>query len=221
MPFETMLRALVAKGYFPAELPPAFTTETFGEHIIDILEDWRKSGVYEVKPAGKTPKTKLPKRNSHTYKLQDADVELISTPKRRFERRNLSVVHPLSQALLSFELTKNWPSIQKWLTNQLYSLYSIRIDGKSSRAIKSLNFSLHRAKKDFIEAVADWLVITDISRFYPTIYTHSIPWAAYGKEKVKANLALYQGSLADRIDSLVRAGNRNQTIGIPIGPETS
>jgi hypothetical protein len=65
------------------------------------------------------------------------------------------------------------------------------------------------------------LVKTDLSRFYPTIYTHSIAWAAYGKERVKSNLKLYQGSLADRLDILVRTCNRNQTIGIPIGPETS
>jgi len=55
----------------------------------------------------------------------------------------------------------------------------------------------------------------------PSIYTHSITWAAYGKEKVKGQLKLFEGSLADRLDVLVRACNRNQTVGIPIGPETS
>ena len=62
---------------------------------------------------------------------------------------------------------------------------------------------------------------TDITRFYPSLYTHSVPWAAYGKETVKGSLKTYEGSLADRLDHLVRSCNRNQTIGIPIGPETS
>jgi hypothetical protein len=62
---------------------------------------------------------------------------------------------------------------------------------------------------------------TDITRYYPSIYTHSIAWACYGKENVKGNRNKYEGSLADRIDQLLRAANRNQTVGIPIGPETS
>jgi hypothetical protein len=89
------------------------------------------------------------------------------------------------------------------------------------RAIKGINHQTHSAKKEYLEATSDWLVKTDISRFYPTIYTQSIAWAAYGKERVKNNIKLYEGSLADRLDVLVRACNRNQTMGIPIGPETS
>lgn len=34
-------------------------------------------------------------------------------------------------------------------------------------------------------------------------------------------MGYYDGSFADRLDVLVRSCNRNQTIGIPIGPETS
>ena len=95
------------------------------------------------------------------------------------------------------------------------------VSDTDSRAIKGINFALHRAKKGYLEATADWLVKTDISRFYPSIYTHSIPWAAYGKERVKAGLDFYKGSFADRLDLLVRSCNRNQTIRLPIGPETS
>ena len=38
---------------------------------------------------------------------------------------------------------------------------------------------------------------------------------------MKGNLKQFEGSLADRLDLLVRACNRNQTVGIPVGPETS
>ncbi len=221
MPHTAMLRTLVSKGYFPSELPPVFTTEDFGNYIVNILEDWKKGQVYEFKFVGKVPGTKKIKRGSYLYKLPSADVEIISIPKRGFERRDLSIVHPVPQGLLCFELTSNWRTIQKWLSLQHFSLDRIQIGNSYKRSIKGVNFELHTAKKDYIQAVADWLVVTDNSRFYPTIYTHSIPWAAYGKHKVKSNIPLYQGSLADRIDLLVRSGNRNQTVGIPIGPETS
>jgi hypothetical protein len=119
------------------------------------------------------------------------------------------------------EIASNYPTLQKWLCRQTYSLDEIRVSEKHVRAIRGINFALHRAKKAYIEATSDWLVKTDITRFYPSIYTHSITWAAYGKEKVKGQLKLFEGSLADRLDVLVRACNRNQTVGIPIGPETS
>jgi hypothetical protein len=38
---------------------------------------------------------------------------------------------------------------------------------------------------------------------------------------VKENRKAFNGSFADRLDCILRACNRNQTIGIPVGPETS
>ncbi|WP_426164043.1 RNA-directed DNA polymerase [Sandarakinorhabdus sp. DWP1-3-1] len=98
---------------------------------------------------------------------------------------------------------------------------SLEVDSKHPRGLKDINFALHRIRKAYIESTSDWLVKTDITRFYPSIYTHSIPWAAYGKERVKSDLKTHEGSLGDRLDAIVRACNRNQTVGIPIGPETS
>jgi hypothetical protein len=216
-----MFRTLISKGYFPNELPPTFSTADFGSRIGEVLNDWDTHKIYKTVNASKISGSKKSKRGSYSYKLPSAEPELISKPKRGFERRNISIVHPVSQTLLCHEMANNWKSIQKWLCRRLYSLDKIEIGGNYVRGIKGINFELHRAKKDYIEAIADWLVTTDISRFYPSIYTHSIAWAAYGKEKVKANVPLYEGSLADRLDYLIRVGNRNQTVGIPIGPETS
>jgi hypothetical protein len=221
MPYKSRLKALLAKGYFPKELPSVFTTETFGSNVDEILAEWKAQKVFSVKPSGKAPGKPSPKQNAYAYDVEHAEIEIISKPKRGYERRNLHITHPVPQALLCYEIAKNWKSVQKWLLRQTFSLDEIRISESHDRSIKGINFAVHRAKKKYIESTSDWLVTTDISRFYPTIYTHSIAWAAYGKEKVKANLKLYQGALADRIDSLVRACNRNQTVGIPIGPETS
>ncbi|MFG6501545.1 RNA-directed DNA polymerase [Sulfitobacter sp. 1A15106] len=219
---DTLRRALLSKGYFPKELPPVFTTEDFGEHSADILETWEADEVFKVdsKSLGKTPEKKK-RRNAHTYKLSSAEAEVLSKPKRGYERRNLHITHPIPQALLVSEISKNWKAIQKWLSRQAFSIDEIHISKDYDRAIKDINFRAHREKSFYLEAISDWLVKTDITRFYPSIYTHSIPWAAYGKERVKSSMDYYKGSFADRIDVLVRACNRNQTIGIPIGPETS
>lgn len=219
MPHKQYLSALLAKGYFPKELPTTFTTETFGRHSPNILDDWKKANIFKTKDVKVKGKGRL--SGSYCYELTSADPEFVSMPKRGYERRNLAITHPIPQTLLSLELAKNWRTIQKWLTRQRFSLDRIRISENYVRSIKGLDFDTHHAKQAYIDASSDWLVRTDITRFYPTIYTHSIPWAAYGKERVKSELASYKGSLADRIDILVRACNRNQTIGIPIGPETS
>jgi len=223
MPEKERLSALLSLGYFPKELPLVFTTLDFGRHSSEIIAAWRKANVFKTetvsyKQPGKRKKNLF---GSYTYKISDTDIEVISKPKRGYERRNINITHPIPQALLAYEISTHWKSISGWLSRQTYSLDKIQISKLFDRSIRGINFDIHRAKNNFIEATSDWLVKTDITRFYPTIYTHSIPWAAYGKEKVKNNLSLYKGSLADRLDILIRNCNRNQTIGIPIGPETS
>jgi len=61
------------------------------------------------------------------------------------------------------------------------------------------------------------LLQADFSRFYPSIYTHAIPWAIHGKEIARNNPALF----GNRIDKRVRESQDKQTGGIPIGPDTS
>ncbi|MEW4466244.1 RNA-directed DNA polymerase [Parasphingorhabdus sp. JC815] len=215
---KNRLEALLSKGYFPKELPHVFTTQSFGANSIDILKEWETAELFHKCDNDKKYKKK---NGSYGYKLRHSELETISTPKKGFERRNVHITHPIPQSLLAYELSFNWKAVQKWLSRQTYSMDEIKISKNHPRSIKGIVFELHRVKQAYIEATSDWLVKTDITRFYPSIYTHSIPWAAYGKEKVKDNLKSYEGSLADRLDFLVRSCNRNQTVGIPIGPETS
>lgn len=220
---KAILRNLLSKGYFPRELPPVFSTNDFGVNSSEIIDEWRRTGVFQIKETKDFAKVGGKRfRGKYSYKgLPAADPEVISKPKKIYERRNIHITHPIPQSLLANEIAENWPKIQKWLVRQRYSEDEIRISERYERAIKGINFPLHRAKVGYLEATSDWLIKTDISRFYPTIYTHSIPWAAYGKEKVKKSLKIYDGSFADRLDLLVRNCNRNQTVGLPIGPETS
>ena len=220
---KNIQKALLSSGYFPKELPPVFTTLSFGEHADSIIAEWDSGDVFKLKNAkdfGRIGGKKFRGKIGFS-KIPSAEPETISKPKKLYERRNIHITHPVPQALLAREISQNWKTIQKWLSRQTFSEDEIVVQIAHERAIKGINFPLHRAKTNFIEATADWLVKTDITRFYPSLYTHSIPWAAYGKERVKHDLKTYDGSVADRLDILVRSCNRNQTVGIPIGPETS
>lgn len=213
------LRALLSKGYFPHELPSVFTSVDFADNAGSILAEWEANGIFTRKQT--FVKKKKAKDGGYEYKLRATEAEMLSKPKRGYERRTLHLTHPVPQALLCYEMAANWRILQRWLSRNRFSLDRIDVSDAFGGSIKDVDFALHRAKKDFITSSHDWLVETDITRFYPSIYTHSIPWAAYGKERVKADLKRYGGSLADRLDVLVRNCNRNQTVGIPIGPATS
>lgn len=65
-----------------------------------------------------------------------------------------------------------------------------------------------------------YVLQADVAEFYSSIYTHTIPWALYGKDKAKSsrNDILLPGNMLDSLSRNIQSG---QTIGIPIGPDTS
>jgi len=220
MSYDVRLRSLLGKGYFPKELPRAFTTSDFGRHAEDILSEWKATKVFsENAPKSKVSGKK--KARSYTYGVKECGIEVISAPKRGHERRDIHVTHPIPQALLVHEISRNWSKLLKHLPQDSRSIDRLQISAAEPPGLSEIDFALHRRKKAYIEAQSDWIVRTDITRYYPSIYTHSLAWACYGKENVKTNRNKYEGSLADRLDQLVRSANRNQTVGIPVGPETS
>ena len=78
---------------------------------------------------------------------------------------------------------------------------------------------------------ARFVLSTDISEFYASVYTHSLSWALEEKDTAKARLAarrrltkqerLAQETVGDRLDKAITAAQEGQTKGIPIGPDTS
>jgi hypothetical protein len=65
-----------------------------------------------------------------------------------------------------------------------------------------------------------YLLYADTSRYYTTIYTHSISWALHGKSVAKERRH-DKSLLGNQLDELVRATQDSQSVGIPIGPDTS
>jgi hypothetical protein len=60
---------------------------------------------------------------------------------------------------------------------------------------------------------------TDITNFYPSVYSHAIPWALVGVKAAKQHQG--PGEWFNQIDLYQRHLIRNETNGIPIGPATS
>jgi hypothetical protein len=194
---------LLARGYFPKELPSPFVTVPFANALSaasPLPADFAKSAA---------------KGN----RLPTAKVARYSLARGGLFRRPLSICNPLHYFLLSKELMQNWATVGPRVSGSPlaatapdFKTTGRAIDGKWPQG----------ARPDFAQERRlgmRYVLVTDINRFYGSVYTHSIAWALHTKSTAKANRTL--SLLGNKIDYWVRMGQDQQTMGIPIGPDTS
>jgi hypothetical protein len=134
-------------------------------------------------------------------------------------RRKLSIPNPTNFYRLSKFIVQNDAEL---IRHSRRSPISLTKPGSqtSPRAINPRytlnNRPLERAK---LCASSKFILKADISRFYPSIYSHSISWAIHTKPTAKANRS--HTLIGNALDQLVRNSQDGQTIGIPIGPDPS
>lgn len=187
------LKTLIERGYFPRELPPPFTTKYFAD--------------FYDKSSSKLPKV-----------VENSRGVLYSCPKLGLARKTLIVTNPQHQTELFKFINDNWKDILKEFKKTKVS-YSVPTNGKGDRAAnpkKYGEFKRECFKKSFYHR---YQLIADISKYYPTIYTHSIPWAIHGKDFSKKHKGVK--NLGNELDRLVRNTQSAQTIGLPMGPDSS
>jgi hypothetical protein len=198
-----MLHALLSKGYFPNELPPSFTTTNYADAL--------------VPPTGHAPPATF--ANAKSGKL--SSFSLARGGNFRFRRR-LSLVNPIHFYNLSQRIESAWGPLSAHVNQSPLSFSKTVVDPTYHRAIRP-NFKSQRdllPTKARNRAGCGAIVLADISEFYHSIYTHSIPWALHTKPVAKANIGK-PPLLGDELDRLIRKAQDNQTMGIPIGPDTS
>lgn len=200
-------KELIKLGYIPKELPPPFESITFSDKIDIINTAWNKKF------------SSLSKPRKQTYK--ESKWVAFSIPKVNLARRILNIPNPLHQSKLCKTIVDKWIEIQAiYAKSKISSSYPIE-DTKKIRALVTKEsfgeFKSRRLNESFDNL---YEVKTDISRFYGTIYTHSIPWLVHTKATAKANRDNFN-LLGNALDRDLRNSNSGQTVGIPIGPDTS
>lgn len=190
---------LLSRGYFPKELPRCFTTQPFADYM---------SANHPVTVYG---------RNGTKTLVTRAATHSLARPGN--QRRRLSIPHPHNYYLVCNELASNWATIDAHLQKSAITLTRPVTDPNQQRAVVPISDGgeLPR-KRAALRATATHLVRTDISRWYHSIYTHSIPWALHGKAAAKQKRT---GGLGNTIDFLIRNAQDQQTLGIPVGPDAS
>lgn len=199
---EMRFRKLLRRGYLPTELPPPFTSESFAASAVKFAGKWAAS---DIRKFWTTP-------------------ESFSIPRYGEARRKLALVNPVNQLHVSQLIADNWKHIRARLSRSKISEFKPEFSTSSGgRAITGVDFDGVARRRARLLSTYGRYVKTDITRFYPSIYTHSIAWALLGKSYVKANhhSSGFKGHFANHLDRAVGSGQEGQTIGIPIGPDTS
>ncbi|MEI5682767.1 RNA-directed DNA polymerase [Mesorhizobium sp. CCNWLW179-1] len=188
----------VTQGILPENIPPIFNTQHLWSHFSDFGNGYGITG----KGVGEHA----------TY----------NASKRGGQRRIFGMPHPayIRDAGLFYE--KHWDELSKLL------------QGSSGSASKP-NFVLHGNRHVRITPHSDlprirlrafsrfkYCLVTDVARFFPSIYTHSIPWAINGKKESKEDQAPQSAKIyGNRLDFILRQSQSKQTIGIAVGPDVS
>ena len=107
--------------------------------------------------------------------------------------RQLGIPVPMAYEKLCKEISENWEEIRELLkentSKQDYKVSRIHIRKlKGSESLFEMNYDnwrLDGTPDDDLILGKRFLVKADIYTCFPSIYTHSIPWAFVGKEKAK------------------------------------
>lgn len=205
---EERIEALLARGYFPKELPPPFVTATFASKIGNCVPLW---SAYEVT-------LPLAQRRSYPPPSSYARFDMA---RKGHSRRMLGIPNPVNQYFLTCKIAEHQDAFEVISDASPISLTSVAISA-GKRAVSMPVLSILSEKRITAYATARAILQTDVLSFYHAIYTHSVPWALHGKTVAKRNRATTDPAVyGNQIDALLRGCQDGQTVGIPVGPDTS
>ncbi len=190
---------MVAFGYLAKEIPSEFQTESLAKVLDKIQFD------------------SLTNKDKSIW----AKPIQFTIPNGEGFRRLISIPSPLHQILLCKLISENWEQLQVFFGQSSISMTTPVVSAEENIAIESkINIKEKMNIRMKYLHNKNYILQTDISRFYPTIYTHVIPWAYHTKDYIKKNLNK-KSLLGNKIDSRIQFMQDGQTFGIPIGPATS
>lgn len=188
---------LLQSGYLPFQLPPSFQTTDLAKNYSKLLSIWPND------------------------KSRASKTETFSVARVGHLRRATGIPNPVAQIYLSLAVVNNWGKIIKHFRKSNISASRPRFRHSATRAAALPSMHILYEKRLLQGAGYRYVLRTDISRFFPTIYTHSIPWALHSKKIAKKNRDITSEYFGNSIDLAMRQCQDGQTIGLPIGPDTS
>lgn len=147
-------------------------------------------------------------------------LSLYGASKRGGQRRIFALPHPSHFHDQATFLVKHWSQLSPIISAATGSLSKPTFMTGGPRSVRITPHSeLPKARLRAFSRFR-YCAVTDVSRCYASIYTHSIPWAINGRAEAKADTNSYSSAVfGNRLDFVFRQAQDAQTIGLPIGPD--
>ena len=206
-----VLTGLLDYGLFADKVPPCFTSEGLA-----AIASASMSVVLEETDDKKLKDSIDPR--AHDYIRYEA-LRDINIP------RHLGIPHPEAYAVQSLAIFRHWNEISTHCNEPKPAISRIHVRHTGNGSIFRMNYKgieRYQLEEDEIRwmAGAQYVVHADVASCFPSIYTHSSPWALHGKDVAKKSTGItaLAGNLLDKCTQITRD---KQTNGLLIGPHSS
>ena len=195
-----LYESLIGHGLFTDKLPPIFTSEEFYKYCLSLKCSFEDKWYGYIKFDSV--------RNSNVP-------------------RQLGIPHPFAYERLCKILMDNWNShILPYFfvtTGHKYKVSTIHLRKMAeTKALFQMNYDNYRtdgSPENDLMIGKRYLVKTDISTCFPSMYSHSLPWALVGKDYSKTHKE--DSEWFNQIDEKTRNCKCGETHGLLIGPHAS
>lgn len=207
---DEAFEGLVDYGLFSDVIPPCFTSKGLSGYVPNDLLALLTECEHENL-------RKLLDKRSHDF-IRYGALRKANIP------RQMGIPHPESYIAQCLVLKRFWDEIKSHCAKPDTPVSRIFVQRTSKNRIFLMNYKGARRFEDeetdiFNKMSAHYIAISDISACFPSIYTHSIPWALHGRMEGKTNRLLSSfGNLLDKVTQGTRDG---QTNGLIVGPHAS
>lgn len=211
---------LKEESYCNFDLPKYFVFKELLEQISKEIEEKPLSHYYGTSKASEKEKATRP------CDYENVNHRFLNNKDGKFAWRPLQLIHPAIYVSLVHTISKegNWNVIvsrmEEFSRNPKIKCLSLPVesdDEQSDKATTVINW-WHSVEQRSIELALkyQYVVHTDISECYGSLYTHSIAWALHTREEAKDKRS-DKSLIGNVIDSYIQHMSFGQTNGIPQG----
>jgi hypothetical protein len=183
------------------------------------------SKLYENGKIQKDEKGNVKKCSDSPRSYDGVNYKLLNNKDGRYAWRPLQLIHPAIYVALVRKITeeKNWQLIierfSKFASNKKIKCMSLPVwsDTKESDKAAMISHWWNEVEQKSIELALDYqyVLVTDISDCYGSLYTHSVAWALHDKKVAKTSRG--KTLIGNVIDDCLQDMCFGQTNGIPQG----
>lgn len=212
---------LKEESYFNFDLPTYFVFENLLQAVSNNIGGQELSTLYSTY----TNRQGQTKKHSPA-EFEDVNYKFLNNKDGKFAWRPFQLIHPALYVSLVNKITEkaNWNIIvarfAEFQANPKIRCYSIplRSEGKQSDKATLVSQWWQEIEQQSLELALkyEYILHTDISDCYGSIYTHSVPWAIHSKPVAKAQRR-DQKLIGNVIDKHLQDMAFGQTNGIPQG----